>query len=247
MIRLVCVFGILALALSGSGPAYAKPLKVCLKPFKKSVRACNDEDGKALGKCAKKKYDALYDCLDDDAEYKEERGEKKFKKAYQGFYKRINDALTTCLRYTDDEKDDCLNGTYKASFRDLNKITKKYFEKRKRKDDDTDVDKEVGDCAGALKKKAMDCNEKEGSKIYKCLKKRYDTFYKCVVKDVKFKDEKKDRKKSDAMYNNLYERVEDAVKICQRYTRKKMKKCLTATHKVAIKDFQKNLNKLMED
>lgn len=240
--------GFFCLAFAVTFPAHAKPFKVCAKAFQKTIQECNDKDGDALEKCAVAKYKALYECLDEKAEYKDDdRGEKKFKRVYGGFIKRANAAIAICHRYTDDEKDDCLNDTYKASLRDLNKTAKKFFAKKKGRDSSTDVDKEVGDCEGALKKKAMDCNEKEGDKFYKCIRKQYDVFYKCVVKDVKFKDGKKDAKKFEKDYEGFFGRVEDAVKICQRYTRKKMEKCLKATHKAAVKDFQNDLTKLVED
>lgn len=242
--RWIWVLGLVFLMAS---PVYGNPLKVCAKTFKKTIEDCNDKDGEELVKCADIKYKDLYGCLDDKGEYKDEdRGEKKFKKVYRGFYKRVEKALNVCLRYTDDEKDDCLNGTYKASLKDLNKDVKKYFAKKKGGGKDTDVDKEVGDCEGNLKKKALGCNEKDGDKKYKCLKKHYDIFYKCVVKDVKFKNKKKGEKKFKKVYNGFLDRVEDAVKVCQRYTSGKMKKCLTATHKAAIKDFKRDLKKFVD-
>ena len=230
-----------------TSPAYGNPLKVCAKSFKKTIKDCNEKDGVELEKCAEIKYKALYKCLDDKGEYKDDdKGEKRFKKVYGGFYKRVGKALKVCHRYTEDDKDDCLNATYKASLKDLNKSVKKYFARKKGRGGDTDVDKEVGDCEGTLKKKALGCNKKDGNKKYKCLKKHYGLFYKCVVKDVKFKDGAKGEKKFKKVFRGFLERVEDAVKVCQRYTSGKMKKCLTATHKAAIKDFKKDLKKLTD-
>ena len=156
----------------------------------------------------------------------------------------MRSAIATRMR----DKDECLNGTYKESLRDLSKTVKKHFAKKKgRSRGDTDVDKEVGDCEGILKKKALECNEKDGDKVYKCLRKQYDAFYRCVVKDVNFKAGKKDEKKFKKEYNRFYGRVEDAVKICQRYSRSKMEKCLKATHKAALKDFKGELKKIVGD
>ena len=87
-----------------------KTLKVCAKAFNKVIEKCNDEDGAALEKCAIAKYKTLYECLDEKAEYKDEdKGEKKFKRAYGGFMKRVKSALEQCHRVTDKEDhEDCL-------------------------------------------------------------------------------------------------------------------------------------------
>ena len=95
--------GGLCLILLSVSHAYAKPIKMCVKDFRKTVKACNDEEGKALEKCVEAKYKALYECLNDDAEFKDEdKGEAKFKKAFDGFYKRVDAALAVCHRYTDE-------------------------------------------------------------------------------------------------------------------------------------------------
>ena len=245
------ITGLLLIFVFTATHAQGAPLKACAGSFNKAIEDCDDVDDSELENCVRGKYDDLYQCLIKDAAYKDkDKGAKKFEKAYKDFENRVAKAVNACRRLTDTDKDDCLKATYKASLKDLNKDLKKHFEKGKKKgkkkdksSESTDVDKEVGDCEGALKKKALACSDKEGDKVYKCLKNRYEEFYKCVVRDVHFTDGKQGEKKFDAVFDDFQKRVADAVRGCQRYTGDKMEKCLTATHNAAIKDFKKDLRK----